>query len=370
MHIGVDYTAAVRQGAGIGRYTRGIVGALARLDQLNRYTLVVPRDARPIPTDTDRMRCLRLPLNEWPLTIAWHRLRLPLYVELFTGRLDLFHSPDFVLPPVRRARTVVTVHDLSFLRYPECAARGLVSYLSAVVPRSLRRADLILADSAWTKQDIVDLLGMPADKIAVVPAGVGPEFRPIARRDDLERVRERYRLPPRFILHVGTLEPRKNLLRLMEALRALPDPDVALVLVGGKGWLYDDIFAGVQRLGLTGRVIFPGYIAEADLPAVYNLAIVLAYPSLYEGFGIPPLEAMACGTPVVCSHSSSLPEVAGDAALMVDPLDTAALTHALQRVLDDGSLRADLRRRGLEQAQRFTWDAAAQRLLAAYGRLA
>lgn len=370
MHIGLDYTAALRQGAGIGRYTRGIVGALARLDHANQYTLIVPSDIGALPQSIGegQMHIKRLPLPEWPLTFAWHRLRLPLYVELFTGKLDLFHSPDFVLPPVRRARTIVTVHDLSFLRYPECAARGLVEYLSAVVPRSLQRADLILADSAWTRQDLIEMLRIPAEKIVVVPAGVGPEYHPISDQAALTAVRERYNLPRRFILHVGTLEPRKNLIRLMEALRAIAarEPELCLVLVGGKGWLYEDIFASVERLGLTGKVVFPGYIAEADLPAVYNLAAVLAYPSLYEGFGIPPLEAMACGVPVVSSNSSSLPEVVGDAAVLVDPADSAALAAALLRTLSDSQLRQTLRARGLARAAAFSWPAAAEKLLDAY----
>ncbi len=370
MHIGLDYTAALRQGAGIGRYTRGIVGALAHLDRDNQYTLIVPSDIGALPQSIGegQMRIKRLPLPERPLTIAWHRLRLPLYVELFTGKLDLFHSPDFVLPPIRRARTIITVHDLSFLRYPECAAPGLVEYLSAVVPRSLQRADLVLADSTWTRRDLIEMLHIPAEKIVVVPAGVGPEYHPISDQAALTALRERYSLPRRFILHVGTLEPRKNLIRLMEALRAMADrePELCLVLVGGKGWLYEDIFASVARLGLTGKVVFPGYIAEADLPAVYNLAAVLAYPSLYEGFGIPPLEAMACGVPVVSSNSSSLPEVVGDAAVLVEPADTAALAAALLRTLSDSQLRQTLRARGLARAAAFSWPSAAEKLLDAY----
>lgn len=370
MHIGLDYTSALRQRAGVGRYTRGIVAALGNLDHDNQYTLIVPRDADNIPpaTPLPAARLLRLPFTDWSLTIAWHRLRLPLYVDLFTGALDLFHSPDFVLPPVRRARTIVTVHDLSFLLYPQYATQGLVSYLTAVVPRSLRQADLVLADSAWTRQDLIGALSVPEDRVVVVPAGVGPEYRPISDRSVLDPVRKRYSLPERFILHVGTLEPRKNLVRLMEALCniAAEEPETRLVLVGGKGWLYSDIFASVDRLGLRDRVVFPGYIAEADLPAVYNLATVFAYPSIYEGFGIPPLEAMACGTPVVCSNSSSLPEVVGGAALLVDPQDTDALASALLRALNDSGLRATLRQRGLMQAGLFTWPAAAHKLLAAY----
>lgn len=374
MHIALDYTSALRQGAGIGRYTRGIVSALAQIDHDNRYTLLTPRDVGPLPNlpGDAAMRFHRLPLTDWSLTIAWQRLRLPLYVDAFTGPIDLFHSPDFVLPPVRRASTIVTVHDLSFLRYPQYADQGLVAYLSAVVPRSLRRADLILADSAWTRLDLMEMLGIAGDKIIVVPAGVGPEYHPIGDTARLEAVRQRYHLPQRFVLHVGTLEPRKNLPRLMEAFTTVSgdNPEMALVLVGGKGWLFDDIFAAVQRFSLEGKVIFPGYVAEADLPAVYNLATLFAYPSFYEGFGIPPLEAMACGVPVVSSNSSSLPEVIGDAGLTVEPGDTAALAAALRRGLSDEPLRQDLRRRGLQRAQLFTWPAAAHKLLDAYHMLA
>ena len=373
MRIGLDYTSALRQGAGIGRYTRGLVSALVGVDQVNSYTLLFARDAGPAPAGlaSANVRLHRLPFSDWTLTVAWHRLHLPLYVDLFTGPLDLFHSPDFVLPPVRRARTIVTVHDLSFMRYPQYADRNLVAYLSSVVPRSLRRADLILADSEWTRQDIIALLGMPAEKVAVVPAGVGNEYHPVDDQSALEAARQRYRLPQRFILHVGTLEPRKNLIRLLEAFAGINAhvPDVYLVLVGAKGWLYEDIFATVERLGLSHQVVFPGYVAEADLPLVYNLASLLAYPSLYEGFGLPPLEAMACGVPVVCSNSSSLPELVGNAALMVAPEDTDGLAAALRLALEDETLRQSLRDKGLERAQLFTWTAAAQRLLEAYSSL-
>ncbi len=376
MRIGLDYTAAIRQRAGIGRYTRGIVSGLAQLDQSNTYALLISRDCTPdatrLPAEWPRNTSLcRLPFSERTLTIAWHRLHLPLYVELFAGALDVFHAPDFVLPPVRRARTIVTVHDLSFLRFPECADRRLVTYLTDVVPRSLRRADLVLADSASTGNDLVTLLNVPPKKISVVPAGVSFAYHPITDRDYLAAVRARYNLPQRFVLSVGTLEPRKNLVRLIEAMSRLAadEPDLHLVLVGSKGWLYQDIFAAVERSGLSDRVHLPGHVAEEDLPAVYNLAAVFAFPSLYEGFGLPPLEALACGVPVVCSDSSSLPEVVGDAALLIPASDTAALADAISRLLHDDGLRETLRSRGLERARGFTWQAAAHQLLHAYQSL-
>ena len=387
VRIAIDYTAAVGQGAGIGRYTRGLVGALADLDQQNRYTLLiaggVPR-GRALPSLSERFSYRTIPFSDRLLTILWHRLRLPLYADLWAGGADLFHMPDFALPPLRSARGLVTVHDLTFMHYPECAPPRLVSYLNKVVPRSVRRARLVLADSTSTKQDLVTLLNVPADKIRVVYAGVGPEFHRIADEAALAAARARYGLDLPFILTLGTLEPRKNHLRLLEAFARVrrgtndsspaagahdlqsPVCDLRLVIAGGKGWLYDEVLAAVQRLGLQDRVVFPGFVADADLPALYSLAAAFAYPSLYEGFGLPVLEALACGTPVVCSNASSLPEVAGDAALLVDPLSVDNLTAALQRILNDAPLRQELAARGPRQAARFTWSAAAESLLAAY----
>jgi glycosyltransferase involved in cell wall biosynthesis len=307
-----------------------------------------------------------VPLSDWALTILWHRLQLPLWVDLFTGPVDVFHSPDFVLPPVRRARTILTVHDLTFMRVPQSAFPTVRAYLNQVVPRSVRRADLVLADSQCAKNDLVELLGIPPEKIEVVYAGIEPRFHPFDDRSVLEPVRVRYCLPRRFILTVGTLEPRKNHVRLIEAFARLRREGLKLVIAGGKGWMYEEIFAKIEELDLRDEVIFPGFIADEDLPALYNLAELFAYPSLYEGFGIPPLEAMACGTPVVASNTSSLPEVVGQGGLLVSPTDVEALAEAMQRLLDDSALREQLVARGLVQARRFTWRAAAERLLEAY----
>jgi glycosyltransferase involved in cell wall biosynthesis len=260
------------------------------------------------------------------------------------------------------------VHDLTFMRYPEHAPPGLVSYLNEAVPRSVRRARLILADSESTRRDLIEMLQTPPDKVRVVYAGVGSEFRPVTDVVALAAVKTRYQLAQPFILTVGTLQPRKNHLRLVQAFSrvAAAHRDVRLVIAGGKGWSYDETAAEIARLNLGDRVIFPGFVSEEDLAAVYSLARALAFPSLYEGFGLPVLEAMACGTPVVCANASSLPEVAGDAAVLVDPLDVDGLAEALERVLDDDVLRQELIRRGHERAARFTWAAAANALLAAY----
>lgn len=369
MRITIDYTPALRQTAGIGRYTRGLISALAETDQENQYTLFSAGRslAGVIWPANFTVRTTRVPARG--LTAVWHRLRMPLPAELLAGACDIFHSPDFTLPPLRSARGVVTVHDLSFLRVPQCADPGLRSFLEREVPRSVKRAARVLADSENTKKDLIELLNVAPAKISVVPAGIEPRFQPVRDAAKLAEVRARYKLPDWFILMVGTIEPRKNLARLIGAyaqLRRQTGLPHALVIAGKEGWLFQGIYDQVAREGLTDRVLFPGFVADADLPALYTLADLLAFPSLYEGFGLPPLEAMACGTPVVTSDNSSLPEAVGSAVLLVNAEDTDGLTEAMARVLCDASLRMRLADLGRAQAARFTWPAAARKLLEAY----
>jgi glycosyltransferase involved in cell wall biosynthesis len=369
LRVAIDYTPALRQTAGIGRYTRGLVDALAELDQDSVYTLFCagqPPDRVSWPANF-AIQTTRLPAR-W-LTAGWHKLRLPLSAEILAGGCDIFHSPDFTLPPLRKALGVVTVHDLSFLRVPQCADPGLRTFLERAVPRSLTRAARVLADSENTKRDLIELLDVAPEKISVVPAGIEPRFQPVHDAAKLAGVRARYKLPEWFILMVGTIEPRKNLSRLISAysqLRRQTGLPHALVIAGKQGWLYQGIYEQVAREGLTECVLFPGFVADVDLPALYTLADLLAFPSLYEGFGLPPLEAMACGTPVVTSDNSSLPEAVGPAALLVNAEDTDGLTEAMASVLCDADLRGRLAALGRVQAARYTWPEAARRLLEAY----
>lgn len=366
MRIGIDYTAAVHQRAGIGRYARGLVRALAQLDRENEYLLLVAGRPKEEGTFPPNFKPRYLPLSPHWATILWQRLRIPLPAELFTGPLDLFHSPDYVLPPLRRGKRVLTIHDLSFLRYPEGADPRLRWYLTQAVPRSIGQADLVLADSQNTKSDLIELLGVEAGKVEVLYPGVEERFHPLDE-ESLTSVKARYGLDFPFILTVGTLEPRKNHVGLLQAYSLLKGRHPhRLVITGGKGWLYGGIFQEVERLRLEERVLFLGYVPEEDLPALYNLADLFVFPSLYEGFGLPPLEAMACGTPVVASDLSSLPEVVGDGALLVPPQEVEALAAAMEKALSDPSLWEELRRKGLERAKRFTWSEAAKRLLAIY----
>jgi len=372
--IGIDYTPAHEQGGGIGRYVRELVAALAEQDRQGAYRLFIAGAEHSrlpqAPAANFRYRATRLS----PLTLArlWHRARLPLPVELFVGNVRLFHATDFVLPPtLPQTRTLLTVHDLSFARVPESAAPRLRAYLEAVVPRSARRADHILADSAATKADLIALYGMPEAKITVLYSGVSNAFKPVRDSAAQAAVRAKYNIGDApYVLSVGTLQPRKNYARLMQAFAALPPrwADLKLVIVGGRGWLDAPIYECARAM--RERVILTGFADEADLPALYSGAACLAFPSLYEGFGLPVLEGMACGTPVLTSNVSSLPEVAGDAALMVAPHSVEAIRAGLLALLEeDSAARAARLARGFAQAARFTWQAAAQRLRAIYAQL-
>lgn len=387
MRIAIDYTPAVHQRAGIGRYTRGLVEGLARLqaDTAQRalgtyagfhdYTLLVlgKSGAHFTPSKLPANFKLRYaPISDRWATVLWYRLNLPLPVDLFTGPADLFHGPSFTLPP-SFSPSLLTVHDLSFLRYPQGAHPALLAWLTKAVPRSLRRARHVLADSQSTRADLIELMNIPSQRITVIGAGVEKRFQPVADPETLTRVRAQYQLPERFILSVSTLEPRKNYTGLIAAFNQLsaagaPSPlaDLHLVIAGGKGWLYDDIFARAEASPARERIHFAGFVNDEDLPALYSLATLFAFPSHYEGFGIPVLEAMACGVPVVCANNSSLPEIAGNAALLVEATDIDALAGAMHTLLTDSSLREELVKQGFDQAGSFTWEAAARRLLKVY----
>jgi glycosyltransferase involved in cell wall biosynthesis len=259
---------------------------------------------------------------------------------------------------------------LSFLRYPEAFRPWNRCYLSRFTALSARRARRVIAISESTKRDVVDLLGVPADRVDVVYCGTDESFHPLpaAAVDHFRRERA---LPERFILFLGTLEPRKNVQALVRAYGRwhAAEPGIPkLVVGGGKGWYYDQIFTEVEALGLAGEVIFPGYIGQEELPLWYNAADLFVYPSRFEGFGLPVLEAMACGTPVVTSSVSSLPEVAGDAALLVPPDDEAQLIDAMRRALGDKALRQEMRAKGQTHAATFTWERTARQTVAAYER--
>lgn len=377
MHVAIDYTSAVRQHAGIGRYTRNLIRALAELDPESLYTLFVAGGwgkGDGLGPWGRNFRVRAVPLTDRVLNILWQRIRVPIPIQLFTGRVDLFHSPDFVLPPVGQAPALLTVHDLSFLRVPEHFVPGFRAYLGEAVSRGVRNACHILADSQSTRRDLIELLGVNSEQITVIYPGVEARFTQIRDVAILGTVTERYQLPERFILGLGTLQPRKNFDGLINAFAQLiaETPghellsDLHLVICGGPGWMYENLLETVKRCSLEERVHLPGFIRDEDLPALYSLADVFAFPSWYEGFGLPVLEAQACGTPVVAANNSSLPEVVGDGGLLVDAADRDALSHALLLMLTDHELRSKAVLAGQTQAAQFGWQKAARELFNVY----
>jgi len=375
--VGIDVTAALTQGGGIGRYTRELVRAVVAQGDDLEYCLFSARPPAELPVPDPlpggpRVRHRPAPLSERWLYRLWYRLRLPLPVQWFAGQLDLFHSPDFVLPPVRgEVPTLLTVHDLSFVHYPQAFTPPLVGYLSRVVPWSVRRATHVLADSRATKEDLQSIWGVSPDKITVLYSGVGGNFQPVTGARALANVRRRYELGDApYLLSVSTLQPRKNYRMLIRAFRpvAARHPH-RLVIAGDKGWLYEDVLSEVQRQGLDERVHFAGFVDDADLPALYSGADLFVFPSLYEGFGLTLLEAMACGVPVITSTASSLPEVAGDAAVQLSPYEEEAWAAAMSRLLADEEKRLQLAAAGFARAEQFTWEEAARRLCALYREL-
>lgn len=377
MRIGIDVTSALTQGGGIGRYTRELVRSVAILDGRTQYRLFSAKPPATLPVadpfpHTENMVHRPALLNERWLYRVWYRFRWPIPVQWVTGRLDLFHSPDFVLPPVSgRIPTLLTVHDLSFVHYPHVYTPALVNYLNQVVPWSVGRATHILADSAATQRDLVALWGVPENKISVLYSGVDAHFAPLGDAVRLAAVRQRYGLGRRpYILTVGTVQPRKNYQMLIRAFAPIAQKqEHNLVIAGGKGWLYDDILAEVHAQGLVGRVLFTDFVQDGDLPALYSGASLFAFPSLYEGFGLPLLEAMACGVPVISSNTSCLPEVAGEAAVLLSPHDQGAWTEAMQSLLDNPVDCAQLVASGYAQAKRFSWERAGRRLLNTYRKM-
>ncbi len=358
--------------SGVGTYTAEIAKALVRRGA-HDYALFangrtrVPEDVPP-PSPRVTHRFSRYPNRL--LNAAFAFLGAPA-IERLAGPADVVYLPNLNFAATRLP-LVVTVHDLSFVRFPKFFSSKQRLWHAAVGTASLiRRARMVVAVSEHTRRDVIETFGVPEDAVAVAGPGVGPAYGP--RPDDEKaRVRAKYRLGRPFFLFLGAIEPRKNIVGLIDAYERV-DADLDLVIAGGKGWLYEDVFRRAAKSPKRDRIRFVGYVDETDKPALYSAAEALVYPSYYEGFGMPPLEAMACGTPVVASHVSSLGEVVGDAGLLVDPEDAEDIASAMRAVTGDRRLAAELRARGAERARRYTWDASAatlERIFSACGRRA
>ncbi len=371
MRIGINghllsFAETYRQ-AGVSRYIEALLQTLPQVapdDELVVFTGPVNAQDEQQFDGKIEWHHSRLPTASPLVRIAWEQTLGPLATR--RSRVDLMHFPVNVVSVPPSVPQVVTVHDLAFHHFPEQYPAAKQRYLRLMTRLSVRRAQRVIAVSESTRQDIIGLYGCPPEKVVTVPNGVGSEMQ-VLPADMVAQFRREQGLPENFMLFLGTLQPRKNLETLLRAYATITDKvDWPLVVAGATGWQFDRIFALVRQLGLEERVRFAGYVAGEQLPLWYNAASLFVYPSLYEGFGLPVLEAMACGTPVIAANTSSLPEVLGDAGLMADPRDTRGLAAAMLAVAQDSDLRQQLGRRGRERAQGFSWTRTAELTVEVY----
>ncbi len=374
LHVGLNAHLLSRQAgyrsAGIHSYIHQLIQYLPGADERLRATIFTGQSRREqwAVSDTLAWHSSRWPTHRPWVRIAWEQFAQPWALQ--RAGVQLLHALAFVSPLLALVPTVITIHDLSFLRFPEQFRPLNRLYLSTMTRISCRRARRIIAVSQATADQVTQLLAVPAERIDVIAHGVQhARFYPLPP-EQVEAFRQSKGLPPNFALFLGTLEPRKNLTTLIEAFGRTDAlrRGTKLVIAGGKGWYYQEIYDLVQRLDLEKDILFPGFVPDAELGLWYNAATVLTYPSLYEGFGMPLLEAMACGTPVISSQASCMPEAVGDAGLLVSPHDVAELAASIDRLLSDADLRADLSQRGRARAAAYTWEATARATAASYRR--
>lgn len=377
-HIGLNAQllslAPNYRSAGINRYIRNVLVNLSHHEGPYRFTAFLSEKNFSSTGQLSRY-VSRLPTAKPPVRVFWEQFVQPWI--LWRQGIDLLHSLAFGVPVCSPCRSLVTVYDLSFLKYPRSFRTGNRLYLSQLMRLSASRASHFIAISENTARDMIRLLGIEADRISVIPCGVEKHFHPVPRQE-IEDFRRKKAIPERMILYLGTIEPRKNITTLISAFHLLhrmwPNEDLGgdspkLVIAGGRGWKWEEVFRLVEALDLGDQIIFPGFVPDTELLLWYNAAECFAYPSRYEGFGLPVLEAMACGTPVIASDSSSLPEVVGDAGLTAPPDDVEGFADALRSVLTDGGLRGRLREQGLQRAAGFSWEETTRRTLEVYDRV-
>lgn len=364
MRIGIDARLADYTVGGISRYTLQLLRALRALPCDHRIVAIRSRKPKVSPTDAPAHETLAV---RTPPHHRWERYSLPW--ELRGAELDLLHSPDFIAPRSGGWRRVITVHDLAYLRMPWLLTDQSRRYYAGV-HRAVREADAIIAVSETTARDLVELAGASPERVHVVYEAPDPDLGPMPADEAAILVRERYGLERPYVLFVGTLEPRKNIPSLVQAMALLRrEFPVRLAIAGGRGWLSDEVFGTMRTLALSDGVLFLGEVSPAHLRPLYSAAEVLALPSLYEGFGLPPVEAMSCGAPVVVSDAGALPEVVGDAAVLVRPNDPSDIAEGLGWVLGNRAYREALIQRGFARAATYSWDRAARETLAIYQRV-
>jgi len=360
---------------GSGQYLTNLTKALGEIDDRNEYILLGPQpvpnaDKSPLPYKVFPVAGLRSGQKNIE-KVLWEQLTCPAVAR--TVKADLLHVPYFAPPFIPRTPTIVTIQDIIPLRLPAYRPAGKVKMYMNLVANAAKRATMVITISEHAKQDIIDVLHIPSERIRVIYQAIGEEYQPVTDQARIKATRERYGLGERYIFYIGGLDQRKNVPQLVRAFAHLQaqigDPHLQLFISGNpdkqKGPLFPDPRPVAADLGMSGKIIYR-FVEEEDKPAIYSGASLFVFPSIYEGFGLPPLEAMGCGIPVVCSNRTSLPEVVGDAAITVDPDNTHALVEAIRRVLTDEALQTDLRAHSLERAKQFSWRKTAQETLAVY----
>ena len=380
MSIYVDISAAVHGRAGLGRYAESLAEALL-VREPGRFALFCNRTSStslPPRLRSAPLRTVRAGYKPWRMAVLLGQMAHLGFDSLMPGA-ELLHATEHLLMPMRHAPCVLTIHDLVFRLLPHHHKPLNYAFLNLAMPFFIRRADHLIAVSHCTRRDLCRLYRVDPDRISVIYEAADRRFRPRAQ-GEIERIRQKHGLPEQFILSLGTLEPRKNYGRLIEAFaqlrrrcdgspRRTSSQDWRLVIVGRRGWLYQPFFQQLEESGVRDQVIIPEHMPDEDLPALYSAAGLFVFPSLYEGFGLPPLEAMACGTPVVCSRSSSLPEVGGVAARYFSPANTEEMAQVMHEVLTDEARQAEMRELGLEQAKHFSWHETAGETMDVYERV-
>ncbi|MGD2104668.1 MAG: glycosyltransferase family 1 protein [Anaerolineae bacterium] len=359
MLVGIDASRATGdRPTGTETYSQRLIQALLSLESSHRYRLYFRDTPAPELFPGAELRAIPFPRMWTHLRLSWEMARHP---------PDLLFVPAHVLPPIHPSRSLVTIHDLGYLHFPEAHPRQQRVYLDVSTRWNARASTHILTDSKATKEDLVERYGIRPDKISVAYPGRDESLRPVLDATAVKATKARYGIEGDYVLYLGTLQPRKNLRRLVKAFVQFAtrhrDVSVRLVLAGKRGWLCNELFKGIRQQDLDEHVCFPGYIASEDKAALLSGAVAFLFPSLHEGFGLPVLEAQACGCPVITSTTSSLLEVAGDAALLVDPRDSDAIANAIERVVKDSDLRANLSERGFVNVDRFSWETCAETVL-------
>lgn len=368
MRIAIDAHSIGTQLAGNATYAASIINSLAAIDQKNDYTLyvtlpeAVERYTGRWPNFQVRRMMAHTPIIRIPLALSWELRRRPVDILLV----------QFTAPPFAPCQIVTAIHDISYEHLPETFNRRSVAQMRLTIRHTARRAAHIITPSEYSRQDVIDTYKIPAEKVTSIPLAAPSFLKNVDDEKEVARVRKRFGLPREFILGVGSIQPRKNLGRLIEAYARLNSAGgdlPPLVLVGKRAWRAGDIFHTVQKWNIKEKVIFTGFVPDEDLASLYSAAMLFVYPSFFEGFGLPPLEAMQCGTPVIAGNRTSIPEVVGDAGLLIDPFDTDALSDAMQKLVSDGDLRRSLAGKGLERAKLFSWNRTARQTLDIFERI-